>query len=705
MKKIKYFLFSIICLFSCSIVFAENEVVVKSVTPIYDEASTIIVTEEENSHSVVFNDKEQSIEYKIVLENTTDKDLPVESVELSTPSEDFLVYELKGLDSDDVIEANSTKEIVISLETIKKDGWGRNFNDELFATVNFEKVNLSLPDQIIDNITNPNTTDLIILIIGAVCITGLGVSLIKRNKFSRYIILVITITSILPIAKAQDTIKIDLNINAIFESQNVMKSNSCVWTYDDWMNEILVDCGDYWDYSAKIKNFYIENEFRDITNYEFKFDVSEEKNERVIAYLVKNEDDNYYDLYLQADGIIYPNSNARYYFANMSSLNNIYYIDGLDTSNVTDMSYMFYYTGASSTEFTLDLSNFDTSSVTNMSNMFRRTGQNSKNITLDLSNFDTSNVTDMSYMFSMTAFENKEFTLDLSDFDTSSVTNMSYMFDYTGYNSTKFTLDLSNFDTSNVTDMSHMFESAGHSSENFSLDISNFDTSSVTNMGYMFHYIGLNNKSFTLDVSSFDTRNVTNMSMMFGSVGYFNENFTLDLSNFDTSNVTNMSYMFDYTGYNSTKLTLDLSNFDTSSVTNMFRMFYYTGYNSEEITLDVSSFNTGNVTNMASMFNHTGYNSANFTLDVSNFDTSNVTNMANMFDYTGYNSANLNTSITIRDTKITSSNGYNSMFRGVATKPGSKITVNYTSETSDLVDNMIATKSADSNVVKGVQVD
>jgi hypothetical protein len=45
------------------------------------------------------------------------------------------------------------------------------------------------------------------------------------------------------------------------------------------------------------------------------------------------------------------------------------------------------------------------------------------------------------------------------------------------------------------------------------------------------------------------------------------------------------------------------------------------------------------------------------------------------------------------------------MFNKVATKTGSKMTVNYTSATSSLVDSMIATKSSSSNVVKGIQVD
>ena len=47
---------------------------------------------------------------------------------------------------------------------------------------------------------------------------------------------------------------------------------------------------------------------------------------------------------------------------------------------------------------------------------------------------------------------------------------------------------------------------------------------------------------------------------------------------------------------------------------------------------------------------------------------------------------------------------YNYMFSSAATDPNAKITVNYTSETESLVDKIIATKSANSNVVKGKQI-
>ena len=44
------------------------------------------------------------------------------------------------------------------------------------------------------------------------------------------------------------------------------------------------------------------------------------------------------------------------------------------------------------------------------------------------------------------------------------------------------------------------------------------------------------------------------------------------------------------------------------------------------------------------------------------------------------------------------------MFNSAATASGAKITVNYTSSASTIVDSMIATKSSNSNVVKGIQL-
>ncbi|EOA3471495.1 BspA family leucine-rich repeat surface protein [Enterococcus hirae] len=157
-----------------------------------------------------------------------------------------------------------------------------------------------------------------------------------------------------------------------------------------------------------------------------------------------------------------------------SYLTNVTEIEGLsqlDTSNVTNMEYMFH--GMRSVT-SLDVSGFDTSNVTNMDAMF----YSMSNVTsLDVSGFDTSKVTEMAFMFdSMSRLT----SLDLNSFDTSKVTVMDSMF--FGMQSLT-SLDISGFDTSNVAYMGDMFR---RMSSLTSLDLSNFDTSKVTDMGGMF---------------------------------------------------------------------------------------------------------------------------------------------------------------------------------------------------------------------------
>ena len=148
--------------------------------------------------------------------------------------------------------------------------------------------------------------------------------------------------------------------------------------------------------------------------------------------------------YLEEGFVLKMPENSASFFANLPYIKEIELSD-FDTSNVTDMSYMFNYCYVLES---LDLSKFDTSKVTAMSYMFSCCYALKR---LDLSKFDMSNVTDMSYMFSgCSALER----LDLSKFDTSNVTAMSYMF--SGCSALE-RLDLSKFDTPNVTDMSYMF--------------------------------------------------------------------------------------------------------------------------------------------------------------------------------------------------------------------------------------------------------
>ena len=213
------------------------------------------------------------------------------------------------------------------------------------------------------------------------------------------------------------------------------------------------------------------------------------------------------------------------WFYTCGSLTDIEGIEYLNTTNVTDMSWMFCGCRALTT---LDVSNFDTKNVTNMSNMFYGCEALT---TLDVSNFDTKNVTNMNWMFSDCLALT---TLDLSNFDTQNVTNMNCMFSDCH---ALTTLDVSKFDTQNVTKMNNMFSTCKALT---TLDVSKFDTKNVTNMSGMFQNC---TSLTTLDVSKFDTQNVTNISGMFYNCNALT---TLDVSNFDTKNVTDMSEMFGY---------------------------------------------------------------------------------------------------------------------------------------------------------------
>ena len=180
-----------------------------------------------------------------------------------------------------------------------------------------------------------------------------------------------------------------------------------------------------------------------------------------------------------------------------SKLSEIIGIQYLNTSEVTDMGFMF----SDCDKLTsLDVSNFNTAKVTDMYAMFQLC---SSLTSLDVSNFNTAKVTDMGFMFSAC---DKLTSLDVSNFNTSKVTDMIAMFQEC---SALTSLDVSHFNTGNVTDMNYMFRNC---SSLTSLDVSNFNTGNVTDMSYMFY--GCSSLT-SLDLSHFNTTNVTDINYMF----------------------------------------------------------------------------------------------------------------------------------------------------------------------------------------------
>ena len=306
-------------------------------------------------------------------------------------------------------------------------------------------------------------------------------------------------------------------------------------------------------------------------------DISSKQDGSVMLWYTDKDNNSLYEVSIGSEnGSLEANTNGSGMF---SYLDNVDTLDltGLDTSNMTSMSYMFY---NSNSLKSINLSNFNTSKLLYTNNMFN--GCTSLE-SLDLSNFNTSKVTNFSNMF-RDCQKMKE--INLSNFDTSSATTFANLFHNC---SSLTTLDLSSFNTNKVTYMGSMFYNC---SSLTSLDLSNFNTSNVINMGYGMFY---NCKSLKeLDLSNFDTKKVIDFSDMFNGCSSL-EN--IELSSFDTTNATNMANMF----YNCKSLKqLDLSSFNTSKVTNMSKMFLQ---NNEINTIYVSEkWNTSNVTSSSLMF-------------------------------------------------------------------------------------------------------
>lgn len=185
-----------------------------------------------------------------------------------------------------------------------------------------------------------------------------------------------------------------------------------------------------------------------------------------------------------------------------------------------------------------------------------------------------------------------------------------------------------------------------------------------------------------VDLSNLDTSKVTNMREMF----YDCESLTsLDLSKWDTSKVTDMSYMFYMCG---SLANIDANKLNTANVTDMSYMFQDC---SSLDGLDISKWDIGKVTNMKYMF--CGCTSLT---NIGVLDTSNVNNVEGLFT----SCTKLIVTITIRKNSDFDMIPTNS---SIATEPGSQITLNYTSSTSEVVSQYISyfTTSTNRNVVKG----
>ena len=130
---------------------------------------------------------------------------------------------------------------------------------------------------------------------------------------------------------------------------------------------------------------------------------------------------------------------------------------------MTNLSFMFY--GISSLNSETDFSDFDTTNITNMSYMFSNCSTKRK-LPNSISSFETKNVNDMSYMFD--SCKSLEELPDISGWDVNNVRITDYMFN--GCKLINYLPDLSEWDIYNLENINGMFKNCKSLKRLFNLE-------------------------------------------------------------------------------------------------------------------------------------------------------------------------------------------------------------------------------------------
>ena len=620
-----------------------------------------------NGNSIDLNLKmsalKDTINYKFIIKNDSDKDFIIKNDSFNLNS-DYINYVIESEDNSDVVKAKSLKEVSLKIEYLNKipnDKYNAGqYDDNNTMVVNLTTGGLS------DILTNPNTGNKILLLIIALVIVLLYAIVIKK-KNSKAMILVIGLSIFIPISVyATCSVELKINSNIQFINKGYMPC-----TFDGEMipgAEFV-----YGDFIYRYKQEHTMNEEDYMHWYREWVDIEEDGWGVIHKDIDTNNVTGEYTPRMCSSINGKPIVSMSYTFYMMDKIEKMD-VSYIDTSNVVNMSHALYYIGGdiipndtanNDTVFSIvGLENWDVSKVRNMEALFYGVGRFTGDITIsDFSNWDTSNVKTMRSMFTLVAQGWDTFTSGSNRTDTKC--NIR---------------DIEKWDLSNVEDVSFMFEMFGSGMKNIYFDFSNWNLSNVTNFEGMFEDFGFNAES--VELRGLDKWNVSkgdNFSYMFCDVGIGADSIIIDnVTDWDISNATDMSLMFYNIGNNVAKSISfgNLSNWNTKSVKNMSDMFSRLGNENSNI-IDIGTLNIY-ADDISGIFENTY--SIKAVLNI-------YSETPNYYSKSEY-----------------SSNIYDLPFEGAAIKDGSLITINYSNNTTN-IDNIIATKSENSHVVKGVLLD
>ena len=174
--------------------------------------------------NIRFSEINQSIEYKLIIKNTSNKDYNI-STDNSFNKSDYITYNFKYDDGSDIIKANSEEEMLVTI-VYTKEVPDNKLTDGKFTEDNAMSLNLS------DEITNPSTIlqryGVNILLIIITCVVAFYFLKTKNIKNSLKVLLLGLM--LIPLtARSLDSIKVTIDSHVEVEKS----SEFCYYTYID----------------------------------------------------------------------------------------------------------------------------------------------------------------------------------------------------------------------------------------------------------------------------------------------------------------------------------------------------------------------------------------------------------------------------------------------------------------------------------------
>ncbi|MBR6133606.1 MAG: BspA family leucine-rich repeat surface protein [Bacilli bacterium] len=688
MKKILLFIILLIPFYvyaedSCS----QDDIQIESITLDSTQGNIEQTSEPTNDNNSInlglkANVIDDNAVYKVVIKNTSNQDYTFDKSSLST---DYLNYDITYEDNSDIVKAGESKTIYLKVHYATKPATTDLTNGVVTTqpkvTFNLQKEEevKTIIEEVVNAITNPNTGDKVLIYLGLLIIS-LIITFILLRKYKKAKLTTMLITTFLittQIVKAVCTCQ--LNINTELE----IDAKEAIFLTGKEVNIKMKELAGT-DTTITTARYNVpDTNILSIVKSETEPIEANKQDANIVS-----TPESGYPIYMWFDnGTIYwwsednnpsTNNDASNMFYMISNLNNIQGVETFDLSNTQIFESGFYNT---SIESLGSVSNWNTSSLEKLGSLFNRT----KITSLDgIENWNTSNFKDIQILFS----RNDNLT-DISALKNWNITNVENI---QGLFSNDISLEnidaLSDWNLSNVISIEYMFYKTAISSVEA---LRNWKFPKANSMTYTFASCS---RLTDIDaLSEWDTSNIK----------YFNYTFAINsfdslepLKNWDLSNATEIQGMFN--GIVTITNLNGIENWDTSNI----KSFRSTFHNCSKL-MDASAINGWDVSSgidFSYMFNisndvkTTEKYSALPELDLSNWNMSN----ANQYKYFMESLKYVTSEFTIRGTNIID---FASMLEDCANE-GGQVTVNYTADTEDIVDQMIATKSANGNIVKGV---